>query len=382
MMKMISIYNPDKLVFGPKSIDQMAEDYILLGKKRIFLLTLPPVLEQLQNIIDKLKSHKIQVLVNTSIEAEPTFSDFDLILKEAKDFNPDSVAGIGGGSILDMAKIIAVFINYPKKIEDTVGIGRIDRRSTHLVCAPTTSGTGSEVSPNSILLDDKNGGKKGIISPFLVPDAAYVDSELTLGLPPQVTAYTGLDAMIHCIEAYANKFAHPLIDTYAIQGISLIYNNLIEAVNHGNNLMARTNVSMGSLYGGFCLGPVNTGAVHALAYPLGSDYKLAHGLSNAILLPYVLEYNLESAPERYANIARAIGVSGNDTDINLAKKGVEKLKELIAACKIPLKMKELGITEDSLGEMAKSAVTIERLLKNNVREIIFEDALKIYKSAY
>lgn len=379
---MIQIYNPEKLVFGPKSVDQMVEDYINTGKKRIFILSIPPVLELIQDKIDRLKTHNIKVEVNTDIQAEPTFSEFDQILEKAKDFDPDSVAGIGGGSILDMAKIIAVFIDYNKKLEDSVGIGRIEKRTTHMICVPTTSGTGSEVSPNSILLDDKNGGKKGFISPFLVPDIAYVDPELTLGLPPQVTAYTGLDAMTHCIEAYANKFAHPLVDSYALKGISLIYSNLHTAVKNGRDLNARTNVSMGSLFGGYCLGPVNTAAVHALAYPLGSDYKLAHGLTNALLLPYVLEYNLNSAPDRYANIARAIGINDDISDEKLAKKGIEKLKELIALCNVPSKMKDLGISENSLGEMASSAVTIERLLKNNVREIAYEDALSIYKSAY
>jgi alcohol dehydrogenase class IV len=379
---MIQIYNPDKLVFGPKSIDQMVEDYILMGKKRIFILSIPPVLDLIQDKIDKLISQNINVEVNTDIKAEPTFSEFEQILDKAKDFGPDSVAGIGGGSVLDMAKIIAVFINYNKKLEDCVGIGRIEMRSTHLVCVPTTSGTGSEVSPNSILLDDKNGGKKGFISPYLVPDIAYVDPELTLGLPPQVTAYTGLDAMTHCIEAYANKFAHPLIDTYALKGISLIFNNLLTVVNNGSDLDARTYVSMGSLFGGYCLGPVNTGAVHALAYPLGSDYKLAHGLTNALLLPYVLEFNLKSAPDRYASIARAIGINDDGPDEEIAKKGIEKLKELISLCNIPLKMKDLGISENSLGEMASSAVTIERLLKNNVREVVYEDALMIYKNAF
>jgi alcohol dehydrogenase len=381
-MELINIKSPEKLVFGPRSIDQMAEDYIASGTKRIFLLSVPPVLDLIQPCLKKLNRAGIQVHVTTEIAAEPSFSEFETILGEARGYHPDSIAGIGGGSVMDMAKLIAVFIDHPGKLSDVVGINLINQRKTHLICAPTTSGTGSEVSPNSILLDDTNGGKKGIISPYLVPDVSYIDPELTLGLPPGITAYTGLDALTHCIEAYANKFAHPFIDTYAIKGISLIYKNLLQAVKNGNDIEARSHVSMGSLFGGFCLGPVNTGAVHALAYPLGSDFKIAHGLSNAILLPYVMEYNLEGAPDRYADIARAIGICENGTDQEIAKKGIEKIKTLIKDCDIPLNMREAGIQAGSLGGMAKSAVTIQRLLKNNVREVSYENALAIYEKAF
>ena len=140
-----------------------------------------------------------------------------------------------------------------------------------------------------------------------MPDAAYVDPMLTLSVPPAVTAATGMDALTHCIEAYANKFAHPMIDPIALEGIRLIARNLARAVEHGNDVAARTAVALGSLYGGMCLGPVNTAAVHALSYPLGSEFHVAHGVSNAVLLPHVLEFNLPAAPQRYADIAVAHG---------------------------------------------------------------------------
>src|SRR5439155_14470982 len=149
--------------------------------------------------------------------------------------------------------------------------------------------------------------KKAAISPHLVSDAAYVDPALTMSVPPAVTAATGMDALTHCIEAYANRFAHPVVDMYALQGIRLIAANLPLAVERGDDLEARTNVALGSLYGGMCLGPVNTAAVHALSYPLGGEFKVAHGVSNAVLLPHVLEFNLSAAPQRYADIAVALG---------------------------------------------------------------------------
>src|SRR5690606_27520591 len=167
-------------------------------------------------------------------------------------------------------------------------------------------GTGSEVSPNAILVGDEH-QKKGIISPYLVPDNVYVHPLLTFGVPPAITEATGLDALTHCLVAYTNKFSQPLIDIYAYEGMRLIAANLEEAVHNGKNEEARYQVAMGSMLGGFCLGPVNTAAVHALSYPLGSMFHLAHGLSNALLLPYIMEYNYVASPKKYAEVAIALG---------------------------------------------------------------------------
>ncbi len=188
-----------------------------------------------------------------------------------------------------------------------------------LVCLPTTAGTGAEVSPNAILLDEADELKKGVVSPHLVPDAAFVDPLLTISVPPAVTAATGLDALTHCIEAYANKFAHPIVDIYALQGIKLISANLVRAVRNGGDIEARAALSLGSLYGGLCLGPVNTAAVHALAYPLGGRFHIAHGVSNALLLPHVLRFNFSAAPERYAEISAALGVARNGSALTTAR---------------------------------------------------------------
>lgn len=381
-MNKISIYNPGKIVFGSNSIDQMTEDYLVSGKKRIYILSVPVVIDMLQNQLSKLKNAGIEVAINDKIAAEPTFSDFNTIIAEAREFNPDSVAGIGGGSVMDVAKLVAEFITLDKPLTDFVGIGLLPERKTHLVCTPTTSGTGSEVSPNSILMDDVNGGKKGIISPYLIPDISYVDPDLTTGLPPALTAYTGLDALTHCIEAYANKNAHPLVDTYAIAGISLIAKNIKKAFDNGNDQEARANLSMGSMLGGVCLGPVNTGAVHALAYPLGNDYKIAHGLSNAVLLPYVMEFNLPAAEDRYADIAKAMGAPDKGNAKETALAGLELLKQIITDCNVPLKLREIGIKEDSIQTMAESAMQVQRLLKNNVREVTLQDAVSIYTKAF
>src|SRR4029077_16036616 len=176
---------------------------------------------------------------------------------------------------------------------------------------------------NSILLDETDELKKGVVSPYLVPDAAFIDPVLTHSVPPGVTAATGLDALTHCIEAYANKFAHPAVDVYALQGIRLIAANLLRAVRNGADAEARAKLALGSLYGGLCLGPVNTAAVHALAYPLGGRFRIAHGVANALLLPHVCRYNFSAAPERYAEISAALGVERNGSALTTAEHGVE-----------------------------------------------------------
>jgi alcohol dehydrogenase class IV len=273
-------------------------------------------------------------------------------------------------------------LDNTQQLKEYVGIGLLKGRKKKLICVPATSGTGSEVSPNAILVDDSDNQKKGIISPYLVPDIVYVDPQLTISVPPSITAATGLDALTHCLEAYTNKFAQPLIDTYAYEGMRLISTHIETAVNDGSNIEARTQMAMGSLLGGFCLGPVNTAGVHALSYPLGSMFHLAHGLSNALLLPYVMEYNIPAAVKRYADVAIALGCEKQSSDEATAYKGVQKIRKLVKACGIPATLKEVNIPESAIPVMATDALKIQRLLKNNPREITEKDAIAIYKTAY
>jgi alcohol dehydrogenase class IV len=224
--------------------------------------------------------------------------------------------------------------------------------------------------------------KKGVISPHLVPDAAFVDPVLTVGMPPAVTASTGLDALTHCIEAYANRQAHPLVDTWALEGIRRIARSLPAAYASGNDLDARSDVALGSMYGGMCLGPVNTAAVHALAYPLGSDFGVAHGTSNAVLLAHVLEFNLQAAPQRYAEVARALGVADEGPAEHMAATGVQFIRQLNSCCGIPAHIAELGVPESAIDRMAHSALTVQRLLVQNPRTVTLQDARDIYRRAF
>ncbi|MDE6358350.1 MAG: iron-containing alcohol dehydrogenase [Duncaniella sp.] len=381
-MKPITLLQPQKIVFGTGCIKTFVEDYLKLGHRRLFVLTAPPIIPLIEPTLAELKEHGVETEVFSNIVAEPSLNDFNNILDAARSFKADSVAGIGGGSVLDVAKLVAAFIDSDQKAEDCFGIGFIRKKGLWLACMPTTAGTGSEVSPNAILLDERDKLKKGIVSPYLLADAAYVDPALTMTVPAKVTADTGMDALTHCIEAYTNKFAHPAVDIYALQGIRLIAANLLRAVKDGSDIEAREALALGSLYGGLVLGPVNTAAVHALSYPLGGEFHIPHGLSNAILLPSVMKFNRPANLRKYAEVALACGVPAGKDDDETAQKGVDFICELSKAVGIPQKLSELNIPQSAVDGMAKAAMEVQRLLKNNPREVTEQDARDIYNSLY
>ncbi|RRB02432.1 iron-containing alcohol dehydrogenase [Larkinella rosea] len=382
MTQELTIHFPGKLVFGRGSLRNLAAEVMQGSPENVLLVTIEPLLKSLKNLIDELETRQITVQVDTSIVQEPSFADFENLMKTVKPFNPGVVVGIGGGSVLDVAKLVAAQLENSQTLPEMVGIGNLSGRRKKLICVPATSGTGSEVSPNAILVDEADNQKKGIISPFLVPDVVYVDPLLTLSVPSAITAATGIDALTHCLEAYTNKFAQPFIDIYAFEGMRLIAANIVQAVRNGADEEARTQVAMGSLLGGFCLGPVNTAGVHALSYPLGSQFHLAHGLSNALLLPYVMAFNASAAVGRYAQVALALGCERGRDDAETAAKGIQKIKELIRDCGIPARLREVGIPKETIPQLADDALKITRLLKNNPREMTFADAIAIYTAAY
>ncbi len=381
-MKAITLLQPQKIVFGTGCTEQFCEDYLKMGFKRLFILTAPPIVPLIQPMVDKLTGEGVSIEIFDRIMQEPSVMDFKNILEVARHFKADSVIGVGGGSVLDITKLVAALIDSDQQVEDLFGTGFVKKRGCWFACMPTTAGTGSEVSPNAILLDERDKLKKGIVSPYLIADVAYVDPQLTVTVPPKVTAETGMDALTHCIEAYTNKFAHPAVDMYALMGIKLIAENLLRAVKNGQDMEAREALLLGSLYGGLCLGPVNTAAVHALSYPLGGEFHLSHGLANAVLLPSVMKFNCSANLKKYAEVALACGAAKGANEDETAQNGVEFVTQLSKDCGIPTKLTELGIPHEAVDRMAKAAMEVQRLLKNNPRTVTEADAKAIYESLY
>jgi alcohol dehydrogenase len=361
---------------------QCAEDLLTLAPDRVLVVTSLPLVNRIASFVEKLEAGGAAVTICSAVNTEPDIQMFEEVRSLAKSTTPDAVIGIGGGSAMDVAKLVAALMRSNQQIQDVFGSNRLVGRGVFLACLPTTSGTGSEVSPNAVLLDEAEQAKKAVVSPHLVPDAAYVDPLLTLSVPAAVTAATGLDALVHCIEAYASKFPHPLVDLYALEGVRLIGGNLLTAVQDGSNITARENMALGSLYGGLCLGPVNTAAVHALAYPLGSQFHIPHGVANAMLLPHVMRFNLSAAVERYAEIATALGCATRASLNETAREGAHRVSQLVRECGVPLRMAELGVPHEAIPRMAKTAMTIDRLLKNNPRAVTEADAICLYQETF
>lgn len=366
---------PPHVTFGAGCAARAVAGLVREPGQRVFLVTSPAVRAAAGELAAGLQAAGAAVETVTGVPPEPTTACGERLRAQAAAFRPDLVLAVGGGSVLDVAKLVAALHDRPEPVSAFYGIGVLAGRRTRLACVPTTAGTGSEVSPNALLFDESAGAKKAVISPALVPDAAIVDPELMRSLPPALTATTGLDALTHCLEAYANKAARPEIDPYALAGVRLIGAYLPRAVADGRDLAARSAVALGSVYGGLCLGPVNTAAVHALAYPLGGEFHLAHGLSIALLLPHVVRFNLTAMPERHAALAAALGAA-------TAAELPAALEQLIARCGVPAGLGAHGIPREAHPRMADAALQVTRLLKNNPREITRPDALAIYAAAH
>lgn len=381
-MNTITLRQPPTIVFGTGSACRTTEIFLQRRCQRILLVSSTPVLRTIQPLLEDFVRAGLTLVQATPVDAEPTIATFESALDVARVNRVDAVVGIGGGSTLDVAKLVAGLAGGKQAVRDVFGTDLVEGRALFLVCVPTTAGTGSEVSPNAILLDETDQAKKGVVSPYLIPDAAVIDPVLTTTVPPLTTAATGFDALIHCIEAYANKYAHPVTDLYALEGIRLIAANLLKAVRDGNNLDARAALALGSLYGGLCLGPVGTGAVHALAYPLGGRFRVAHGVANAVLAPHVLRFNLPAAPERYAEIALALGVKQGPNALITAERGIALLAELLKTSGLPHRLGALGIAADTIPALAGAAMQVTRLLKNNVQPLTEADAIRIYEQAW
>lgn len=381
-LRTVTFYQPQRLVFGSGCMSQCLEYIVGLRPQHLHVLTSTVLAPLAAKVERELAGAGVAVSVDAEVPAEPTVADCEAAIAKAREAGATCVLGLGGGSVLDVAKLVAAFVRGEQRLEETFGIGLLRGRACHLVCMPTTSGTGSEVSPNAILLDEAAKLKKAVISPYLVPDAVFVDPALTVTVPAMVTAATGLDALAHCLESYTNKFAHPLVDVYALKGIELAGKYLLRAVREPNDLEAREGMSLASLYGGLCLGPVNTAAGHAIAYPLGSEYHIAHGVSVALVQPHVFRFNLEASPERHAEVARALGVEGRGSAAETAHAGAEELARLTRESGLDARMASYGIERAHIPALAASAMTVQRLLRNNPREVTEADCVRIYEACF
>jgi alcohol dehydrogenase len=300
----------------------------------------------------------------------------------ARKSGAEIIVGLGGGSSMDVAKLLSVLLGADQPLTEMYGIGNVRGRRLPLVQIPTTAGTGSEVTPVSIVTTGET-TKSGVVSPTLYADMAILDARLTLGLPAKATAATGIDAMVHAIEAYTSRhLKNPISDMLAIQALKLLSDNLLRACDHGQDLAAREAMLLGAMLAGQAFANSPVAAVHALAYPIGGIFHVPHGLSNSLVLPHVLRFNASHAATLYAELAEL--VVPNCTGSNEAKADafISHLERLTQATGIECKLREVGVKQTDLRRMAQEGMKQTRLLGNNPREVGEEDAYAIYAAAF
>ena len=370
--------------YGQGAVANLGVELKEHGASKVFLVSDSGVASAglVGQVSELIKDNGLDVIEYLDVKPEPTVKDLETCLEVFNDNKCDLIIGLGGGSPIDVAKGVSVLATNDSSILDYVGVNLIPKPGIPKILIPTTSGTGAEVTINAIFTDQEEKLKKGVVSKYLLPDVAIVDSELTLSVPPAVTAATGMDALTHAIESYTSPKATIQTDLYALKAIELIGASLRRAVAFGSDKEAREKMALGSVFAGISLANAGVGAVHACAYPLGGKFGTGHGVTNALLLPYIMEYNLIGDLQKFANIARAMGEVTEMLSLReqaeLACKAVFSLSRDIG---IPQKLSEFGVKKDDIQGLAEASMKVTRLMDNNPKKLTLEEVQEcLYKA--
>ena len=383
-MDVREFFHATKVVSGAGTVSMVGDEAAGLGAGKVLIITdsflaSSPIYKK---VTDSLEAAGVEYVTYKDVRPNPRTTDCDFTCELAKKENVDAIIGLGGGSSMDQAKATAALVTNGGKCVDW-DYKDLDEYMLPVICIPTTAGTGSEVTFVAVITDEEKKYKMSVMDVIkLRPSVAIADPELLLSLPPALTASTGVDALTHAIEAYTCKVSQPITDALALHAIELISSSIVEAVENGSNLEARTNMLNGSLMAGAAFINSNVGAVHAISETIGAWYDTPHGVGNSIFLPYIMEYNVPANPEKFARIATILGVDpAGKTDEEVAMEGVEKVKELNARVKIP-KLKDLDyIKEEYFKEIADCSAS-NPLSDDNAREIDAEGYLQVIYEAY
>ncbi len=371
---------PRQVVSGKGSLEQLGEIVSSYYPKSVAFLIGRNVRksDSGQKVSEMLAASGVRLHVISDIPLEPETGQIKELFGKLNGFEVDLVIAMGGGSVLDSAKMISVLLRNRDYLDDLLDAQRIKERGVPLIAIPTSAGTGSEATPNSIVVVPEQKVKVGVVHPYFIADFVVLDPEVTISLPPDVTASTGLDAFCHAIECFISKKRNPFSDMYALEAIRLISRSLVNAYRDGNDLKAREDMLLAAFYGGMCIASSSTVAVHALSYPLGGRYRIPHGISNAILLPWVMEFNRDAVVDRFSEVATAMGIPPGTDNVETSKKTVEFIFSLVRSLGIPSDLRELGVKKEDLDDIVDSAMKVTRLLDNNPKPVSPEDARNIY----
>lgn len=374
-----------RLVAGPGTMDSLGELIEPMGGKRALIVS-DKDLKKI-GMVDKV----IAGLQGTSIEVAGIFDDI-VVNSEygvvengaefAKNSGADFLIAIGGGSVIDTAKAMNIVWSLGGKLEDYEGLGTIDRKLKPLVVIPTTAGTGSEATQYAVIKNNALHYKAIFASPFLLPDVSILDPLLTIGLPPILTASTGMDSMVHAIESCTSTNSNPISDAFAHSAIKLLTENIVTATKNGSDINARYGMLMGSTLAGKACNNALLGSVHAISHTLGGVVGVPHGIANSMLLPYCMEYNMDAVADSYAGVARAMGIDTKGlSDLEAGQKAVEKVRELLNECGLPIKLSQVGVTEDVLQEVAEGSA-IDGSMACNAKEMEPEVIYELLKKMF
>jgi alcohol dehydrogenase class IV len=384
-MENYEIRVPGKVRFGAGCTETMGEEATKIGAKRALMVTDPGVYQTgiTDPVRENLSKAGIKVDIFSEAEPEPTYSKLNATAKELAKNKYDLMVAIGGGSSIDTAKGLSILFAHGGVGQDYGGTDKVPGPGVPVFACPTTAGTGSEVTNIAVFDDRERGFKEGIVSNYLLARIAFVDPTLTYGCPPKVTAASGMDALIHAIEGYTGNKASTFSDAMGLEAMRLITGSLRRAVKNGADKEARNQMAEGALFGGMAFMNSGVTAVHALAFPLGSQFHVPHGMANAVLLPYVMECNLSANLSRFATVAKMLGADTEGlSDQEAAEKGLEAAKALSADVGIPIHLRELGVPKEALEGLASATMNVTRLLANNPKPLTLSDVRKIWENAW
>lgn len=371
------------IVAGRNVIAQLIPRIKLLGEFRHAVIVTQPsivALGVIDQIVGELKQAGISSRYITDVKPEPTVDNIRTVFGRISAEPVDLLIGIGGGSVLDAAKIFSVLLTNPVDVQTLIGIDLVSQPGIPTVLVPTTSGTGSEVTPNAIVTLPEEELKVGIISRHLLPKLVMIDPVLTIGLPKAITAATGMDAFTHALESYISNKANPISDMFALESIRLIAESLVDAYHNGADLEAREKMLLGSMYGGMALSAAGTAAVHALAYPLGGKFNISHGVANSMLLPHVMVFNQDAISDRLGNVAQAMGLQvGKMGGTDASDMVIKRIFQWTSEMQIPQNLREFGITEGDVDDLAIAASKVTRLLTNNPKPMDLASIKTVYR---
>lgn len=381
MLNQYNLKMPTNVFAGPDAMQNL-DTIIKDGVKKITIFTGNEIfkLGLLDEVISIIEKNNIEYEILSDIPTEPSYTEAQKVIDQFKALNSDFIIGVGGGSVMDIAKLASVLSTDDYTVKDLLENPLLAKKQVSSLMIPTTAGTGSEATPNSIVGVPEKNLKVGIVNGELIADHVILESNMIKNLPKSIAAATGIDALAHAIECFTSKKANPISDTFALEALDLILNNILEACTNPDALEAKRKMLLGSFYAGVAITSSGTTAVHALSYPLGGKYHIAHGVSNAILLTPVMKFNEPVIKELLAKAYnRVVKETNEELTVNEKSKYIiDLLENIVETLEIPTSLKNFNVPKEDLEALVEAGMEVQRLLVNNMREVTPEDARKIY----